>query len=143
MEAPRELPVEIDLDPRMPGTMKKAGETKDTIHILIYVHDPGKVFKIGKNLGERLRNKLATFLKKNQDVFVLCNSYMVGIDPPIMCHHLNIDQERTCQWRKGCHITRRSGSLVRCRLDQRMFLSNLASPSCIGKKAQREVENLC
>lgn len=41
-----------------------------------------------------MRNRLATFLKKNLDVFAWCHSDMVGIDPQIMCHHLNIDPEK-------------------------------------------------
>ena len=50
--------------------------------------------KIRKQLEPELRDKLTSFLKGNVDVFAWNHFDMVGIDPKVMCHHLNIDPER-------------------------------------------------
>lgn len=104
-EVAKGLPVEIDIDPRMPGTLEKEGAAEDTIPILVDVEDPNKVLKIGEQLDEKTRERLTTFLKSNLDAFSRCHSDMVGIDPKVMCHHLNIDPER-----RGIH--RREGLSV-------------------------------
>ena len=47
--------------------------------------------KIGKSLAAETKQKLKKFLQDNQDVFVWSHSDMVGIDPNIISHILNID----------------------------------------------------
>ena len=55
---------------------------------------PSKVLKLGKNLSDELREAISTFLKQNLAVFAGCTRIWRGIDPEIMCHHLNLDSEK-------------------------------------------------
>ena len=85
---------EIDLDPRMPEVIRVVGPAEDTIPISVDKEDPAKVLQIGSQLEPELREKLTKFLKANLDVFAWSHDDMVGIDPEVMCHHLNIDPDR-------------------------------------------------
>ncbi|XP_074376769.1 uncharacterized protein LOC141718283 [Apium graveolens] len=80
-----------ELDPRIPMPMEKTGPTEDTIEIPVDEKDPSKVLRIGSQLAPRLKEGLSIFLLANLDVFAWSLSDMVGIDPEIMCHRLNID----------------------------------------------------
>ena len=53
--------------------------------------DPTRVVKFGTNLETTTKEALIAFLRKNQDVFACSHKDMVGIDPNISCHHLNMD----------------------------------------------------
>lgn len=94
MGAPRELLVEIDLKPRMHGTIEKAEEVENTVSILVDVNDPRKVLKIRNQMRDDMKNQLTAFLKENLVVFAWFYSDMAWIDPRVMCHHLNIDPEK-------------------------------------------------
>ena len=85
---------EFDLDPRMPEAVEKTGPTEDTISIPVDQKDPSKVLIIGSQLNPALRQQLTEFLLHNLDVFAWSHADMVGIDPNVMCHHLNIDPTR-------------------------------------------------
>ena len=84
----------IDLDPRIPEYVERAGAAEDTISILVDAHDSSKVLKIGSQLSPELRERLTIFLKANLDVFAWSHDDMVGIDPKVMCHRLNIDPDK-------------------------------------------------
>ncbi|XP_074336467.1 uncharacterized protein LOC141673611 [Apium graveolens] len=49
-----------------------------------------KVLKVGSQLDEEMRGGLTRFLFANLDVFAWSHSDMIGIDPEVMCHCLNI-----------------------------------------------------
>lgn len=49
--------------------MEIAGAAEDTISILVDVHDPFKVLKIGSQLTPQIRERLTTFLKVKLDVY--------------------------------------------------------------------------
>ncbi|KAK1363262.1 hypothetical protein POM88_038823 [Heracleum sosnowskyi] len=95
--------VEFDLDPRLPENDKKIAPAEDTLSILMEEVDPPKILQIGARLESSLRARLFEFLKKNLDVFAWSHADMVGIDPDVMCHHLNIDPLR----KKGFRQKRR------------------------------------
>lgn len=46
---------------------------------------------IGMTLTSEMRDEVIQFLKANLDVFAWSHEDMVGIDPEIACHRLNID----------------------------------------------------
>ena len=50
-----------------------------------------KVLRIGSKLKGELKANLIHFLRSNLDVFAWCHADMIGIDPGVMSHHLNID----------------------------------------------------
>ncbi|XP_074328326.1 uncharacterized protein LOC141666231 [Apium graveolens] len=88
VEDPRDF--DFDLDPRIPMPTEKPAPTEDTISIPIDEDDPSKVLKVGSHLGYEIRESLTPFSIKNLDIFAWSHSDMVGIDPGVMCHHLNI-----------------------------------------------------
>ncbi|XP_074356707.1 uncharacterized protein LOC141696466 [Apium graveolens] len=95
----------LDLDPRIPMPIEKMGPAEDTIEIPVDEKDPSKVLRIGSQLAPRLKEGLSIFLLANLDVFAWSHSDMVGIDPEIMCHRLNIDPKH-----KGVRQKRRAVS---------------------------------
>ncbi|XP_074327728.1 uncharacterized protein LOC141665641 [Apium graveolens] len=95
----------LDLDPRIPMPTEKMVSAEDTIEIPVDEKDPSKVLRIGSQLAPRLKESLSIFLLANLDVFAWSHSNMVGIDPEIMCHRLNIDPKH-----KGVQQKRRAVS---------------------------------
>lgn len=85
---------DFDLDPRMPLPTQKTGPAEDTLSIEIDPSNPEKVLKIGSQLKPDLQKMLTEFLKNNLDVFAWSHADMVGIDPRVMCHRLNIDHTK-------------------------------------------------
>ena len=67
------------------------GLMEELVAISIDVNNPSKVLKLGKNLANETRQAITSFLVKNLDVFAWSHEDMVGIDPKVMCHRLNID----------------------------------------------------
>ncbi|XP_074346599.1 uncharacterized protein LOC141685395 [Apium graveolens] len=94
-----------DLDPRIPMPMEKMGPAEDTIEIPVDEKDPSKVLRIGSLLTPSLKEGLSIFMLANLDVFPWSHSDMVGINPEIMCHRLNIDPKH-----KGVQQKRRAVS---------------------------------
>ena len=85
------LKEEFDLDTRILEAVGKTGPTEDTISIQVDQKYPRKVSKIGSQRKPILKQHLTKFILQNLDVFAWSHAYMVGIDPSVMCHHLNID----------------------------------------------------
>lgn len=100
---------DIDLNPRIPEHVERAGVAEDTISILVVAQDPSKFLKIGSQLTPKLRERLTKFLKANLDVFAWSHEDNIGIDPNVICHRLNIDsikkkdlaKEKALLWGKG------------------------------------------
>ncbi|XP_022852947.1 uncharacterized protein LOC111374507 [Olea europaea var. sylvestris] len=57
--------------------------------------DPSQVLRIGNGLSTEAKEGMISFLKKNLDVFTWKYEDMVGIDPRISCHHLNMNSSCT------------------------------------------------
>ena len=52
--------------------------------------DPDRTTKIGTLANPAIRQKLITFLRSNRDVFAWSHKDMLGIDPSVMVHRLNV-----------------------------------------------------
>ena len=52
--------------------------------------DPGRTTKIGTLTNPTIRQELITFLRGNRDVFAWSHEDMLGIDPSVMVHKLNV-----------------------------------------------------
>ena len=63
-----------------------------------------KVLKLGKNMSDKLKEAISTFLKENLDVFSWKHSDMEGIDSTGMCHRLNLDSDKNPIREKWCAI---------------------------------------
>ena len=55
--------------------------------------DSERCLKLGKGLSLKVKSQLTDFLKANLDVFTWNHEDMVGIDPNVMLHRLNINPE--------------------------------------------------
>ncbi|XP_074377973.1 uncharacterized protein LOC141719490 [Apium graveolens] len=73
-----------------PYAAEKTGPAEDTIYVLVDKDDPNKILKVGSQLSDKMMESLTCFLITNLDVFAWSHLDMVGIDPGIMCHRLNI-----------------------------------------------------
>ena len=91
---PRKVKVDIDIDPRILEYVERAGVAEDTISITVDNNDPTRILKIGSHLNPDTRDALVSFLKANLDVFYWSHADMVGIDPEVMCHRLNINPKQ-------------------------------------------------
>ena len=52
--------------------------------------DPGRTTKIGTLANPAIRQELITFLRGNRDVFTWSHEDMLGIDPSVIMHRLNV-----------------------------------------------------
>ena len=52
--------------------------------------NPEKFTKIGMSMGEKTKQDLVRFLKKNTDVFSWSHKDTSGIDPSVITHRLNM-----------------------------------------------------
>ena len=58
--------------------------------ILLDNSNPDRTTKIGTLANPAVRQELITFLRSNQDVFAWSHEDMLGIDPSVMVHRLNV-----------------------------------------------------
>ena len=52
--------------------------------------NPMKFTKIGTSMKEKMKQDLVQFLRENIDVFAWSHEDMLGIDPNVITHHLNV-----------------------------------------------------
>ncbi|KAL0440573.1 UNVERIFIED_CONTAM: hypothetical protein Slati_2540300 [Sesamum latifolium] len=53
--------------------------------------EPDKTTKIGSQLSPTLAGQLTTFLEQNADIFAWTANDLIGIDPSVIVHSLNVD----------------------------------------------------
>jgi hypothetical protein len=70
-------------------TLVKPSEELDTIEL--EDGSPEKTTKIGADLPPQIRKSLIQFLRNNKDVFAWSHGDMLGINPSIISHKLNIN----------------------------------------------------
>ena len=58
--------------------------------ILLDSSDPSRTTKIGTLANPAIRQELITFLRGNRDVFTWSHEDMLGIDPSVIVHRLNV-----------------------------------------------------
>ena len=54
---------------------------------------PGRTTRRGTLASPTVRQDLANFLRKNQDIFAWSHEDMQGIDPSVMVHRLNVNPD--------------------------------------------------
>jgi len=69
--------------------------SEKTEDVNINPNDTTKIMKVLKDLEEGINKGLIRFLRNNKDMFAQTHSDMVGIDPRVMSHALNIDPQVT------------------------------------------------
>ena len=80
-----------DLDPREVDADRATGPVEELEDVRVSEAGSERYVKIGRDLLPEVKAELVEFLKKNLDVFAWNHEDMVGIDPDIMCHRLNIN----------------------------------------------------
>jgi len=83
--------VSHDLDPSEVNYNRVASPTDKLEDIVVKDIDAERCLKLGKGLTLEVKSQLNDFLKENLDVFAWNHEDMVGIDPNVMLHRLNID----------------------------------------------------
>ena len=86
--------VDYEMDPRLEDDEQRTTPVEELIEVPIDDYQPERQVKVGSGLGVEARNTLVEVLKRNRDVFAWTHDDMVGIDPDVMCHRLNIDPEK-------------------------------------------------
>ena len=70
---------------------------------------PGRTTRMGTMASQTVRQDLANFLKRNQDIFAWSQEDMPGIDPSVIVHRLHVNPDSPQSGRRsGC--SRRSGT---------------------------------
>ena len=64
---------------------------EELTQIALDPESPDRLVSIESLLISELQGKLIHFLKQNQDVFAWSHEDILGIDPRVMSHRLNID----------------------------------------------------
>ena len=54
---------------------------------------PGRTTRMGTLASPAVRQDLANFLRKNQDIFAWSHEDMPGIDPSVIVHRLNVNPD--------------------------------------------------
>ena len=54
---------------------------------------PGQTTRMGTLASPTVRQDLANFLKRNQDIFAWSHEDMPGIDPSVIVHRLNVNPD--------------------------------------------------
>ena len=67
-----------------------AEPTKALEDISLDENNPERCTKVGADLEEKIKKALVLFLKKNIDVFAWSHEDMLGIDPSVNTHRLNV-----------------------------------------------------
>lgn len=62
--------------------------------------DQSKSTRVGQSLIPKLRTQIKNFLKANSDVFAWSHEDMLGIDPEVIAHRLNVNPGYKPVWRK-------------------------------------------
>ena len=58
--------------------------------VLLQENDPEKFTRIGTSMKEKVKKDLVQFLRKSVDVFAWSHDDMLGIDPNVITHRLNV-----------------------------------------------------
>ena len=62
--------------------------------------DPGKSTRIGADLDGKIKKGLIRFLRENIDMFAWSHEDILGIDPSVITHRLNIYPSSKPVWQK-------------------------------------------
>ena len=63
-------------------------------------NNPKRSTRVGADLEEKIKKDLVQFLKKNIDVFAWSHEDMLGIDPSVITHRLNVYPSSKPVWQK-------------------------------------------
>lgn len=84
------MKINADLDPHRPsrGIISPSDEVEE---VILDLEQPQKKLRIGKYLDSGTKKDLISLLSINLGIFAWSQEDMIGIDPGLACHMLNID----------------------------------------------------
>ncbi|KAK2999039.1 hypothetical protein RJ639_023403 [Escallonia herrerae] len=78
-------------DLREDTKMQKGEPVKNLVSIEVYPEEENKIVRIGLNLKENTKLELVNLLRTYAEVFAWTAADMLGIDPEVITHRLNVD----------------------------------------------------
>lgn len=85
----------VILDPRIMEAEWQSTPIEEFEPFVVDLTDPTKTLLVGKELSLGDKQKLMNFFLDNLYIFSSKHGDMMGIDPMISCHHLNVDPKFT------------------------------------------------
>ena len=74
------------------GEQRTVAESVEELEeIILDESRPGRTTRMGTLASPMIRQDLAGFLRMNQDVFAWSHEDMLGIDPSVIVHRLNVN----------------------------------------------------
>ncbi|KAL2512128.1 Uncharacterized protein Adt_17728 [Abeliophyllum distichum] len=80
-----------DIDPRITGVESQTSPVEELEGFTVDPNDPTMKLQVGKDFLEKSKEAMKRFLRHNLDIFAWKHEDMVGIDPKVSYHHLNVD----------------------------------------------------
>ena len=132
-----------DLDPHEVDEDRTSGPVDKLESIQVSKEDPRRCLSVGRSLAPSMKSQLVEFLRENVDVFAWSHEDMVGIDPEVMSHRLNIDPRFRPVRQKRRPLTKERSDAIKEEVDK--LLANnfiravqyplwLANPVLVKKK---------
>ena len=67
------------------------GASCEELERVVISDDNEKFFQVGAQLPPQEKKEMMVFLRKNIDVFAWSAYEALGVDPNLICHHLNVN----------------------------------------------------
>ena len=80
-----------ELDPQEKETEIRGSPVEELESIKLDNQHPNHVVQVGSQLSGSLRDQLVDFLKEHKKVFAWYHKDILGIDPSVIVHRLNVD----------------------------------------------------
>uniref|UniRef100_A0A803P9W1 Uncharacterized protein n=1 Tax=Cannabis sativa TaxID=3483 RepID=A0A803P9W1_CANSA len=103
---------EDDIDPYFGEINLGVGPTEELKEFPLNTANLTKVVKIGIKLTEVFSEMLMACLGRNQEIFSLLHEDMIGIDPQVICHALNIEKVNFRSVQQKCRLLDKERSKI-------------------------------
>ncbi|KAL2541734.1 Ribonuclease H [Abeliophyllum distichum] len=101
--------------------------------------EPTQELKVGEELEEKMKEELKQFIRENIDIFAWKHSDMVGINPSMACHALNVDPKVRSKIQKRRPLSAERYGALKEEVDKLMMLFSLKNT---GATYQRLVNRM-
>ncbi|KAK3022752.1 hypothetical protein RJ639_045617 [Escallonia herrerae] len=111
-------------DLREDTKMQRGEPVKDLVSIEVYPGEENKTVGIGSNLKEDTKLELVNLLRTYADIFAWTAADMLGIDPEIITHRLNVDpSKKPIKQKKRTFAPERQG-----KIEEELVVSTVPDP---------------
>ena len=85
----------------------------ESLEKFIVEKDPEIFFQVGLELPPQEKEELVGFLRRNFDVFAWDAYDALGVDPNLICHHLNVNPSSIPKKQPPRHPSKKHASAIR------------------------------